>query len=101
MKGIFKGYDLELGKKFSDESTELVIGRAASSPEKLENQAIDGYSREHGRAPDAQQLHDWMRTFSAAPAETEQDGIRAEALRRLQVRQLFKAPQGRTRDSSK
>ena len=32
--------------------------------------------------------------------ETEQDGIRAEALRRLKVRQLLKAQPGQTPDSS-
>lgn len=40
-------------------------------------------------------------TSSAQPSETEADGIRAEARRRLQVRQLSKAHQGRTRGSSK
>ena len=64
MKTTSLGYDPMLGKKFSDESSGLVIGRAASSPEKLEKQAIEDYSREHGRAPDVQQLHDWMRTSS-------------------------------------
>jgi hypothetical protein len=33
--------------------------------------------------------------------ETEEDGIRAEALRRLRVRQLLKGPPGQTPDSSK
>ncbi len=33
--------------------------------------------------------------------ETEADGMRAEALRRSQVHQLFKARRGQTRDSSK
>lgn len=87
MASTFKGYDPELGKKFSDESSGLVIGRAKSSPRKSEAQAIEEYSQEHGRAPDAQQLHDWMMS-SSAQTETEQDGIRAEALRRAQVRKM-------------
>jgi hypothetical protein len=64
MKGTFKGYDPELGKKFSDESSGLVIGRAKSSQKKSEAQAIEEFSQEHGRAPDAQQLHDAMQTSS-------------------------------------
>lgn len=75
MKGTFKGYDPELGKKFMEESNGLVIGRARSSPKKseaevieaeaieveaIEAQAIEEYSQEHGRAPDVQQLHDWI-----------------------------------------
>ena len=68
MKGKSLGYDPELGKKFSEESSGLVIGRARSSPQKSEAQAIEDYSREHGRAPDAQQLHDWVRSGSARPA---------------------------------
>ena len=34
-----------LGKKFSEESTELVIGRAIFFPKKFEAQAIDAYSQ--------------------------------------------------------
>ena len=37
---------------------------------------------EHGREPDAQQLHDAMMSNSApAPTETESDGLRAAELR--------------------
>ena len=38
---------------------------------------------------------------AAQSAETEADGIKAEALRRSRVRQLFKAQPAPTRDSSK
>lgn len=58
MKGTFKGYDPELGKKFSTESHGLVIGRATSSPRKSEAQLRLDWIAEHGREPDAQQLHD-------------------------------------------
>lgn len=67
MKGISKGYDPELGKKFSAESNGLVIGRARSSPRKSEEQARLEYIAEHGRAPDAQQLHDAMLPMPGAP----------------------------------
>ena len=70
MKVTFKGYDPELGRKFAAESNGLVIGRAKSPPQKSESQASEDYSREHRRAPDAQQLHDWM-TSSAAQPETK------------------------------
>lgn len=38
---------------------------------------------------------------SREPEETEEDGIKAEALRRSQVRRLFKGRQARTPHSSK
>ena len=69
MANTFKGYDPELGQKFAAESNGLVIGRAKSSPQKSEAQSIEDYSREHGHAPDAQQLHDWM-TSGSAPSVT-------------------------------
>ena len=69
MKVTFKGYDPELGRKFAAESNGLVIGRAKSSPQKSKAQSIEDYSREHGHAPDAQQLHDWM-TSGSAPSVT-------------------------------
>ncbi len=73
MKGTFKGYDPELGKKFSDESSGLVIGRAKSSPRKSEAQVRQDWIEEHGRAPDAQQLHDEMLTSSSTtPGELEE-----------------------------
>ena len=67
MKVTSTGYDPELGRKFAAESNGLVIGRAKSSPQKSEAQSIEDYSREHGRAPDAQQLHDWMTSSAAQP----------------------------------
>lgn len=69
MASTFKGYDPKLGRKFAEESNGLVIGRARSSPQKSEAQASEDYSREHGRAPDAQQLHDWMTSKEATPAQ--------------------------------
>ena len=39
--------------------------------------------------------------FEPPAPETEEDGIKAEALRRSRVRQMFKARPGQTRGSSK
>ena len=71
MKVTFKGYDPELGKKFAQDSSGLVIGRARSSPPKSEAQSIEEFSEEHGYAPDEQQLHDWIQTFKEAPSVTQ------------------------------
>lgn len=73
MKGTFNGYDPELGQKFLAESGGFVIGRAKSSPKKSEAQAIEEYSREHRRAPDVQQLHDWMTSQPSAPESQEEN----------------------------
>lgn len=71
MKGTFKGYDPELGGKFSEESSGLVIGRAPSLPRKSEAQVKQDWIEEHGREPDAQQLHDAMLSTSSSPTPEE------------------------------
>ena len=60
MKGTYLGHDPDLGRKFSEESSGLVIGSVRSSPNKSEAQMRQDYIEEHGREPDAQQLHDAM-----------------------------------------
>ena len=95
MKVTSKGYDPDLGAKFASESNGLVIARKKSLPEK---------SDEPSRFQDPQEQHDEMLPdlrSRQAEIETEKDGIKAEALRRLKVRQLSKAQPGRTRGSSK
>lgn len=67
MKGTFKGYDPELGKKFSEESSGFVIGFAPKSPQISEAQARHDWIGEHGRQPSAQELFDAMQEPSAAP----------------------------------
>jgi hypothetical protein len=44
-----------------------VIGRARSLPKKSEEQATEEFSQEHGRAPDAQELHDAMTSTPNSP----------------------------------
>lgn len=73
MASTFKGYDPELGRKFSEESNGLVIGRPRSSARKSEEQVIQEYVDEHGRAPDAQQLHDAMLASSPAQGATPEE----------------------------
>ncbi|MEO7127562.1 MAG: hypothetical protein ABI040_01635 [Rhodoferax sp.] len=60
MKVTFKGYDPDLGRKFMQDYGGLVIGRAKSAPSKSEEQVRQEWIEEHGREPDAQQLHDAM-----------------------------------------
>jgi hypothetical protein len=80
MKVTSMGYDPDLGRKFSEESNGLVIGRRKSSPtvsdEELEDQEMafqaqveQDWIEEHGRAPDAQQLHDAI-NLARSPAPT-------------------------------
>ena len=78
MKGKSLGYDPKLGAKFAAESNGLVIGRARSLPRKSEAQATQEYVEEHGRAPDAQQLHDAMMSPSTSSNQmTEEQEERA------------------------
>ena len=58
MKTTLKGYDSDLGRKFAEESSGLIFGRARSLPRKSEAQVSQDWIEEHGREPDAQQLHD-------------------------------------------
>lgn len=60
MKTTLKGYDPDLGLKFAEESSGLIFGRARSLPRKSEAQVRQDWIEEHGREPDAQQLHDAM-----------------------------------------
>lgn len=80
MKVTSLGYDPDLGRKFAQESNGLVIGRGKSSPtvsdEELEDQEMafqtqveQDWIEEHGRAPDAQQLHDAI-SLARSPAPT-------------------------------
>ena len=80
MKTTLLGYDPDLGRKFAEESGGLVIGRRKSSPtvsdEELEDQEMafqaqveQDWIEEHGRAPDAQQLHDAI-SLARSPAPT-------------------------------
>ncbi|MFZ2387025.1 MAG: hypothetical protein WAW69_04395 [Polaromonas sp.] len=71
MKVTSLGYDPDLGRKFSVESSGLVIGRAKSLPRKSEAQVRQDWIEEHGREPDAQQLHDAMLSTSCSPTPEE------------------------------
>lgn len=76
MKGKSLGYDPTLGAKFAAESSGLVIGRARSSPKKSEAQVEQDWIEEHGRSPDAQQLHDAMMAASSAPVPASKASLK-------------------------
>lgn len=63
MKTVLKGFDPELGQKFARDHAGLVIARAKKLPKKSEEQLLeevrDSFAEEFGRAPDAQEEHDW------------------------------------------
>lgn len=61
MKVTPMGYDPDLGRKFAQESSGLVIGSAKSSPQKSEAQVRQDWIEEHGREPDVRRMHDAMR----------------------------------------
>ena len=93
MKGESKGFDPDLGRKFQQELTGSVIARARPLPN-----ASQQPKREMPLGLDAQQQHDWengMMDEEVRPSapesqdETEEDAIRAEALRRLKARRLM------------
>lgn len=70
------GYDPELSKKFAEESSGFVIGRGHSLPVKSEERVKEEWGAEHGRYPDAQELHDAMLSeppSSAQPAANDPD----------------------------
>ena len=79
MASTFKGYDPDLGRKFSQESSGLVIGRARSVPKKSEAQVQQEWIEEHGQTPDAQQMHDAMLPgpTSSAPRRGTRESIQA------------------------
>ena len=70
MKGTSLGYDPDLGRKFSEESSGLVIGLGRSSPRKSEAQVKQDWIEENGREPDIQQMHDAMVASREAPPVT-------------------------------
>ena len=70
MPSTFKGYDPDLGRKFSEESSGLVMGLGRSSPKKSEAQVKQDWIEENGREPDIQQMHDAMVASREAPPVT-------------------------------
>jgi len=76
MKTTSLDYDPTLGAKFAAESKGLVIGRARSLPKKSEAQVEQDWIEEHGRAPDAQQLHDAMMAASSAPVSAPKASLK-------------------------
>jgi len=100
MKGTHKGFDPDLGAKFLQDHGGSVIVRASKSRKPSPKPDLDPPP-----GMDAQQQHDWlMEQRDLAKAndpnrpETEEDGIHAEALRRLKVRRAYQGPQGQTDD---
>lgn len=93
MKVTYKGFDPEIGKEYAENSTGSVIAPAKSSNRESMPQGLD-----------AQEQQDWLlsqRRRAPASAETEQDGVKAESLRRSKARRLLPAQPGRTPGSSK
>ena len=88
MKITSKGYDPELGKKFSEESGSFVIGRGPSSRTKSEAQVKADWIAEHGRQPDAQQLHDAQQA-SANPRPAAKESL-ASRMARMTPEQMGK-----------
>ncbi len=78
------GYDPKLGEKFLSEHDGLVLGFGRSSEQSSEQDSLSKYQS-------AQQAHDEQMPqvrSSEAPIETEEDAIRAEAIRRGSVRRM-------------
>ena len=64
MTTTFNGYDPDLERKFAEESSGLIFGRARSLPRKSEGRVRQDWIEEHSQEPDAQQLHDAMMSSS-------------------------------------
>lgn len=71
------GYDLELDRKFAEQSDGFVVGLGRQLPAKSEKQVEEEWGQEHGRNPSAQELHDAMRAESIAARSAANDPDKA------------------------
>lgn len=92
MKGTFKGYDPELGRKFAEEAGGLVMGFGRSSARKSEAQARHDWIGEHGRQPSEQELFDAMQEPGSAPpaANDPEQAPLSERFKQMTPQQLCK-----------
>lgn len=69
MKVTSKGFDPELGQKFAQDHGGLVLARPKKLQKKSEEQLLEevreSFAEEFGRAPDAQEEHDWALELEA------------------------------------